>query len=650
MAAVLWPSRFLGPLDGAPLDRPLEAIALGLALPWLFWLGRDVCQSRAFRAAVCALLMWKCLTAAAAGQQGLCATFQSPQPFSGIAGVIRIDEPHGLLRSWDVRADIWREEPRCTAILSRPLRATEEFPAWFVNVTDQMFSRNFTMRVQGMATDADGVSRPLDVVVPLGSEPWTFDPSLNGSSVWRSALVTTAAPSALDRWLAPWAWLTAPLLCLIIAARVLHAAIGPLLADRSAIAWVVLGSSAAAALALLPIAGVWRFAGILTLGALLVRIQRRPLHTAVWLVGAPWLTFFAASSAGLVGRFSAYSNDDWLIYQIAGYRIYMNGHWLEAGTATFDYQALYRWITGGLHLIFGDSSVGEVYWDASCLLAGALLAFSFARRAAGVRWGTVAAAVTLATFTLSTPWYIIGRGLSEISAAACGFAAIACLLRAREGDLRWGALAAAMAALMFYARINHLLWAPFLIAMLLPSETTSDLASFRAGVVRLSWKAVVVYLGGFALAVIAFMTRTWYFTGHFALFHGTALRHNDTGLRPWHVVDAEVWGKVSHSIAGLLFMNEPPRPDPRSAILVVGALVALLALLQFPIARRIPAGLLVVTIGGVLGAFVAHSHAYPGRFSVHLVPLAAALTAIAASVITSGLTGSDWRVSHNNGT
>jgi hypothetical protein len=115
------------------------------------------------------------------------------------------------------------------------------------------------------------------------------------------------------------------------------------------------------------------------------------------------------------------------------------------------------------------------------------------------------------------------------------------------------------------------------------------------------------------------------------------------------VFDADVWSKVGHSVAGLVFMNEPPRPDPRSLVLIAGTIVGVLALLQFPMARRIPAALLLVTMGGVIGAFLAHSHGYPGRFSVHLVPLASALTAIAASTITTGLTGNDWRASHNNG-
>ena len=78
MIAVLWPSRFIGPLDGVPLDRLLEAALLGLGLPWLFWIGRDGVSTRTFRAAVIALLIWKGGSALVASQQGLCATFRSP--------------------------------------------------------------------------------------------------------------------------------------------------------------------------------------------------------------------------------------------------------------------------------------------------------------------------------------------------------------------------------------------------------------------------------------------------------------------------------------------------------------------------------------------------------------------------------------------
>jgi hypothetical protein len=36
-AALLWPARLGGPLDGVPLDQPLEAVLIGLVVPALWW-------------------------------------------------------------------------------------------------------------------------------------------------------------------------------------------------------------------------------------------------------------------------------------------------------------------------------------------------------------------------------------------------------------------------------------------------------------------------------------------------------------------------------------------------------------------------------------------------------------------------------------
>jgi hypothetical protein len=265
------------------------------------------------------------------------------------------------------------------------------------------------------------------------------------------------------------------------------------------------------------------------------------------------------------------------------------------------------------------------------VLICALVAYRLTRSRASFASGLAAAALTLATITIATPWYIIGRGLPDISAAGFAFAAMACLIRARDGRLRFAAGAAMCGALAFYARQNHLLWVPCLVFLLLPDDVGSDLRAVQRGVLNLPWRPVAVYLGGFALAIVAFMARTWYFTGVFSLFHGTSLRNNDTGLRPWHFIDAAVWSKIAHSLAGLVFMNEPPHIDPRSIVVVAGVIVGLIALLQLPLSRSIPGGLLLVAIGSVIAAFLAHSHGYPGRFSVHLIPIASALTAIAAA-------------------
>ena len=645
-AAVLWPSRFIGPLDGVPLDGGAEALLIGLVLPSLWWLNRGRPMPNVAKAAIVALVVWKAGTALVAQQQGLCAQAQTT-PFSGTAMTIRVDEPHGFLRSWDVRADLWDAEPACTAILTRPVRVAADFPAWFVNITDQIVGgRNFTVRITGfVTTTAPGTlvmqtgsdlavgagTHRVNEVLAITSENIHFDPRFGEEPIWQGTTTTVGPPGTVDRYLASWAWLVAPGMCLLLLGGLTVSVVKRYRDQTTMWVWVVAAAAAAVMLAQ-PAAGAWqRTAGFIAFGAAAVPLSSRirNLNGAFLMVGIPWLTFFAARSFDQIGRFSIYSTDDWLAYQVAGYRIFLNGYWLEGGTPAFDYQPLYRWITGTLHLVFGDSSVGEVYADATCLLIGAMLAFQIVRATSGFRPGILAAAATLATLLIGTPWYFVGRGLSEIVAAGFAFVAIFFLLRARLGSRRWIVAAAAMTVLMFLSRLNHLLWVAFLPALLISLRVPM---SWRAiGRVRLPLQLLGVYAAAFASALLLFMLRTWYYTGNFSLFHGTSLRHNDTGLRPWSLLDGAVWSRVWHSLQSFAWMNEPPHPDVRSSVMVAGLVIGVAALMQVPVARRVPAALVLTAAGSAAGAFFAHAHGYPGRFSIHALPLASAMTMIAVS-------------------
>lgn len=628
---MLWPSRFIGPLDGAPLDGHADALVIGLLLPSLWWLSRDRFRSTWCRVAIVMLLLWKATTGVVAQQQGLCMVAQSNRPLAGTAMTMRINEPAGFLRSWDLRADLWSDQPRCTAIVTRPLPALQDFPAWFVNITDQMVGRrDFSVRLSGFV-QAGGATQAFGESLILNGESLQFAPAI-GNARWDWSAVTVGQPGMVDRLFAPWAWLVAPLLVLALIARLALDAVRR--AQVNTFGWIWIAAASLAAVALGVAGGTWqRAAGAIAFGALLVPVgtSMRNWRGAFLLVGVPWLAFFAAFSSAQIGRFSIYSTDDWLAYQVAGYRIFINGFWLEAGSPTFDYQPLYRWLTGALHLVFGDSSVGEVYWDAASLLIGALLAFQIVRMTAGFRWGIAAAAASLATFTLGTPWYFLGRGLSEITAAGFAFLAMWFMLRARLGSVRWLLSATAMTVLMFFARLNHLLWVAFLPALLLPLRASIAWASLRRAVQRVRASSIAIYGTVFAAAVALFMTRTWYYTGDFSLFYGTSLRHNDTGLRPWTLLDGQAWAKVWHSLQTFAWLNEPPRPDPRALVMLAGCLIGVAAVMQVPVARRLPAALVLTAAGSVIGAFFAHAHGYPGRFSIHAVPLASAMTAIAAA-------------------
>jgi hypothetical protein len=540
------------------------------------------------------------------------------------------------------------------------LRTVSEFPAWFVNIVDFLApqGRDLQLELRGYASApstgtldwtvgqdmvvegqrAVGLDRgvhPVVVQASLRGEQWRLEPTWNGDNAWDHVKFTQGEPSAMQAMAPALRWLTAGTVVTLI---IVWGAIA--FAPYARMPWV-LAWCAAASLSMVALAmsdSTARFAPlVLVVGAVIpVTTRMRRLRTAFVLVGMPWLVYFATRAWPQIGHFTSYSADDWLTYQVAGYRIFMHGFWLEGGTAVFDYQPLYRWLSGALHVIFGDSSVGELLLDGASLLGGALLAFHLVRSRAGFRPALVAAVATLATFTIGTPWYFLGRGLSEVAAAGWAFLAVFALLRAKTGRLGWSVAAGVFATLMFYTRLNHLLFAPFMLAALLPMRAPARWHAISTALIRVRLRAAAVFALTFSAGVFAFMARTWWYTGAFSLFHGTSLRHNDTGLRPWTLLDGDVWGRVAHSVAGLVFMNEPPSPDLRAGLVTLGAIVAVLALLQFPVARQQSLMVVLLVIGASVGALFAHAHHYPGRFSIHLVPLAVALSMTTIASVVDG--------------
>jgi hypothetical protein len=467
----------------------------------------------------------------------------------------------------------------------------------------------------------------------LTGDAWKFVPTWNGRDAFQAASLTVDRPRAMDRWLAPTLGFAASALVMVLLAGWTAMVLLDYRASALLLAWTASASGLLAAAA----AGRFdRFALLLLLIAPFVPIAstHRNWRGGMLLVGVPWLVFFAARSLTQIGHVTAYSVDDWLAYQVAGYRIYMNGFWLEAGSKAFDYQPLYRWISGALHLIFGDSSVGEAYWDAFCLLGGGMLAFSIVAPLAGFRLAVVAASTTLVLFGIGTIWYFVGRGLSEVSAAGFAFAASLCLLSGRS-DRSVAAAAGLLAALMFYARLNHLIFGVVLVMLLLPI----GLASAWRQVSGFPWRNIAgpaaAYLATFAVGVALFALRTWWYTGVFSVLFGTSLKNNDIGLRPSTLASPAVWSRIGHSLSALVWMNEPPHPDIRALVVLVGVVLSVLALLQVPRIKELPLSLAWVVVGSAASSLLTHTHNYPGRMSIHLVPFAVAMTIAALGLLRS---------------
>jgi hypothetical protein len=672
-AAVLWPARLAGPLDGVPLDAPLEAVLIGLALPALVSSRWSILRNRTFQVVVGVLLLWKAATTVVLAQDGWCLRFTSPVPLF----VNQERVPH----SWDARAD-WRSDvPRCSAVMTHGYDGLERFPVWFYNLPPNNFNHpaqpadrppNVTLRLDldgylensqpglfSIATDED-VHVTVDVdgadvtdaiaagirLAPgrhrvaiageLVKNRWRLVPLWNGENLWSATVATMAPPSVLDRWLRPWGrYLTVVLVLALVGLAAWSVA-------TSVNSVLLLGvslslSAAAAVVAWTGRVPLMRAVPLLLAAAVFLRWPRRSQNLAGFFlaIGVPFLVVFAVRGipeAGLVTLYS--SGDDWWMFQRFAYRIFMEGYWLEGGQTTFWFQPLYRWIAGALHMLFGDSSVGELFWDAGCVLVSACFAFHVTKVVAGFRWGVVAGSVVLAVLTLGPPWYLLGRGLSEISSMGFVYAGALFAMRGRHGSWPHILMAGAMALLAFFTRLNNL---PMALAVALfawpPRQPVADLFRPRRLFARVSLPTLAGVASVMALGLALFAARTWYYTGELNILAGTQAG----ALRAWQTTTEGLTPveNVVGSILMVLTMNDPPRLDVRALPLVVGVVSVLFAVAGVRPFNRLPFALVGLCLAGMSGAFVARGSAYPGRFSVHLIPAAVALAACACALVIS---------------
>lgn len=669
--AVLWPARTIGPLDGMPLDSRAEAVAIGLLLPALCWLYPEYLRSWTARALSVALLAVKLAGALALTQEGWCERLITPLPLNQGANQIQL--------GWDARAD-WRSAvPRCSAVLARPYADLQSFPAWFLNLagpggrppdavvamTVDGYLSTPTAGALSIATaegqlivgtiddvTIDDISRPLPLAnglhhmrlstVFLGGS-WRFVPLWNGSNLFSSVLTTTDTPGRVDQVLWRSARAAGAVLALALLAAWTVAAAAVLAPGARAAAWVAAASTVMVVAGMAGVHTAGRIAVLLLLAAVVVPLpgRLRDARGAMLLVGVPWLALFAGSSLADVGRITFFTpGDDFTHFQRFAYRIYMQGYWLEGGQWTFWYQPLYRWIIGAVHIVFGDSSVGEWYLDAACLLVGAQFAFVVCHRVASFRWGIAASALMLATVAIGPSWWIVGRDLSEITAAGFAYTAALLLVTERRIEVWRAGVAGMLAVLCFYTRLNHLLWLCALIALLLPLDVTAGaLWRPRVWLSRMPVVSAGVILASMAIGLALFAWRTWYYTGVFSVFYGTQ-RQLVATIQPTDSF-LQAIGHLIESVLVLVTVQDPPRFDPRAILVVGGIAIAVLALLRVPWCRDVPAGPALFCAAGLAGALVARGTAYVGRFSIHLMPVAVALAACLAAKVLERFSARD---------
>lgn len=679
LAALLWPGHLDGPLAGAPLDGVTEAILIGLVAPMLWFLHPGFLKHRIARALIVALVLAKVASLPLA-QQGWCVQFDTAQPL--------VKDSTGRIHAWDVRAD-WRSpSPRCSAILTRPYREFKEFPVWFFNLppTDNNLPRledrppfaELDMVVSGyLHADARGEliletgqsmttslaidgreiaptqrSRHQVVLEPgrhavhirshLTNNRWTLVPLWNGRPIGAAgfAPATVSVPSPMDlRIRGALAWV----IQLAAAALLAGWAIAFVRSWRDP---VTLGFSAAASVIVAWLGAhpydnyvmtPWALWSITALGAsilLAVPEKHQTLRGAFVLIGIPWLAFVTGVHWTHIGRFSFYAGgDDMWMFQRWAYRIYLQGYWLQGGEPTFWFQPFYRWVAGAWHMVFGDSSMGEFWWDAVCVLASALFAQVMVAAAFGFRWGLAAAVLSLTLVMQSPTWIYLGVGLSDIASA--GFIYLAALIVAAarlRGDVRLatGIAAGCVAAVGFYTRLNNLPMACAISAFTIPLTTLTPGWWRGEWWPRVSWRAWFAIAGTIAVAIFLFTLRTYYYTGVFSFFHGTTWGNHAL----WRAGQpaAQNLAAMGSSLMMVLTFNDPPRFAWYALPLLIGAVVSVAALLGVR-GLTVPLPLALFFAVACSGALAARGVAYAGRFSVHLIGAGCALTICAVASI-----------------
>jgi hypothetical protein len=204
-------------------------------------------------------------------------------------------------------------------------------------------------------------------------------------------------------------------------------------------------------------------------------------------------------------------------------------------------------------------------------------------------------------------------------------------LRGRAGSRAAAIGAGLFATLAFYARLNNLPMMVAVAAFAWPiREPVSEIWHPRRLAPRGSRTVLLGLLGAAAIGL-------WLYTGVLNMLFGTQAGT----LSVWQPTDqgGSALQNVIGSVLMVLTMNDPPRFDPRALPVIAGAVTALLAIAGLRPFRDLPLNAVVLCLAGLSGALVARGTAYPGRFSIHLVPVTVTLFMCALSLIKPGPRG-----------
>jgi len=145
---------------------------------------------------------------------------------------------------------------------------------------------------------------------------------------------------------------------------------------------------------------------------------------------------------------------------------------------------------------------------------------------------------------------------------------------------------------------------------------------------------VATLVSTLACGLVLFAWRTWHYTGVFSVFYGTQRQR----VAIWALAPTlrAALTQTLDSVLMVLSLNDPPRFDPLALPVFGGAAVAVLGVAGVPRLRDVPLPLALFFAAAIAGAFVTRGWFYPGRFSVHIIPVTCALTVCALARLSRG--------------
>jgi len=148
---------------------------------------------------------------------------------------------------------------------------------------------------------------------------------------------------------------------------------------------------------------------------------------------------------------------------------------------------------------------------------------------------------------------------------------------------------------------------------------------------RVLWTTAITVPAVIGFGLFCFAWRNWYYAGAFGLFEGT-LRYKLAIWQPGMALST-VASRMAESVLLVLTINDPPRFDMIALPVLAGATVGVLGALGVPRLREIPAAAVLFFFAGISSALIVRGSAYPGRFSVHIMPITCALAVCGAARI-----------------